>query len=169
MALLEKREVGAAIVEDRFLRVEDDADLPEAGDVLVSLERFTSEKEALIARPGALGVLLRPEQPVGELAKDLDKIALIALDFPVFSDGRAYSSARLLRERYGYQGQLRAVGDVLCEQIDFMLRSGFDAFEMASEKAVEEFARVEREIKVVYQATGDGLTTATELRSGGTS
>jgi uncharacterized protein (DUF934 family) len=168
MALLEKRGVGAVIVQDPFFRVEDEAALPESGDVLVSLERFEMERAALIARSAALGVWLRPDQSANELADDLAEIALIALEFPIFSDGRGYSSARLLRERYGYRGQLRAVGDVLCEQLAFMLRSGFDAFEMASENAVEEFAKVEREVSVVYQPTGDGLTTATELRSGKT-
>lgn len=168
MALLEKRGVGAVIVQDPFFRVEDEAALPESGDVLVSLERFEMDRAALVARSSALGVWLRPDQSASALADDLAEIALIALEFPVFSDGRGYSSARLLRERYGYRGQLRAVGDVLCEQLDFMLRSGFDAFEMASEHAVEEFAQVEREVRVVYQPTGDGLITATEFRSGGT-
>jgi len=166
MALLERRDDGAVLIEDRYSRVDEDAETPESGDVLVSLERFEAERESLLARADLVGVWLRSDQSPIALAEDLGKIAVIALDFPVFSDGRAYSSARLLRERYGYRGELRAVGDVLAEQLGFMLRSGFDTFEMASPNALEEFATIPNEVRVVYQPTGDGLATATELRFG---
>jgi uncharacterized protein (DUF934 family) len=166
MALLEKRDAGAVLVVDRYSRVEADVGTPESGDVLVSLERFEAEREALLARADSVGVWLRSDQSASALADDVGKLALIALDFPVFSDGRAYSSARLLRERYGYRGELRAIGDVLAEQLGFMLRSGFDTFEMASPNALEEFATIPREVRVVYQPTGDGQATATELRLG---
>jgi uncharacterized protein (DUF934 family) len=166
MALLEKRDEGAALIEDRYLRIEEEAETPESGSVLVSLERFESEREALLARTDSIGVWLRSDQTPGVLADHLESIALIALDFPAFTDGRAYSSARLLRERYGYRGELRAIGDVLAEQLAFMLRSGFDTFEMASPNALEEFAMIAGEVRVVYQPTGDGQATATELRLG---
>ncbi len=99
--------------------------------------------------------------------EDLERIALVALDFPVFSDGRAYSSARLLRERYGYKGEVRAIGDVLCEQLTFMLRSGFETFEMQSEDALDEFNSVVTEVRVVYQPTADGQATAIDRRLAG--
>jgi len=166
MPLLEKRGVDAAIVEDHFVRVEDDAAIPESGDVLVSLERFLSEKEDLVARSGAVGVWLRSDQTPAELVDDLGRITLVALDFPTFADGRSYSSARLLRERHGYKGELRAIGDVLCEQLGFMLRSGFDTFEMASPNALDEFRAIAGEVRIVYQPTGDGEATATDLRLG---
>ncbi len=166
MPLLEKRDEGAAVIEDRFARIEDDGDLPGDGNLLVSLERFLSDKDALLARAGDLGVWLRSEQTPQELVGDLERIALVALDFPIFSDGRSYSSARLLRERHGYAGELRAIGDVLCEQLGFMLRSGFDTFQMASPNALEEFAAIAREVRIVYQPTGDGQATATDLRIG---
>ena len=111
MALLERKGDGAAILVDRFERVADEAELPESGGVLVSLARFTAEKDALVSRDGGLGVWLQSSESPTAIAEDLDRIALIALDFPVFSDGRAYSSARLLRERYGYKGELRAMMD----------------------------------------------------------
>ena len=166
MALLEKRDEGAALIEDRYSRIEEEAEIPESGHVLVSLERFESEREVLLARADSIGIWLRSDQTPGVLVDHLESIALIALDFPVFSDGRAYSSARLLRERYGYRGELRAIGDVLAEQLAFMLRSGFDTFEMASPNALKEFAMIAGEVRVVYQPTGDGLATATELRLG---
>ncbi|HEB89237.1 MAG TPA: DUF934 domain-containing protein [Deltaproteobacteria bacterium] len=164
--LLEARDGSAVRVEDRFTRVADDEALPEHGAILVSLSRFIDERDALLARDGELGVWLRSDETPAGLEKDLGRIALVALDFPVFSDGRAYSSARILRERFGYEGELRAVGDVLCEQLPFMLRSGFDRFEMASPRALEEFESVVREVGVVYQPTGDGRMTAIEARTG---
>jgi uncharacterized protein (DUF934 family) len=166
MVLLERQQEGAALVEDRFLRVEDGAPLPDEGAVLVSLTRFQTERAALLARAGELGVWLAPDESPSEITADLDHLALIALDFPVFSDGRAFSSARLLRERYGYRGELRAIGEVLCEQLPFMLRSGFNTFEMASPKALEEFQAVVDEVRVVYQPTGDGRRTALDRRLG---
>ena len=102
MALLERRSDGAAIVEDRFMKLTDEEALPASGSVLVSLGRFQAERDALLARDGELGVWLASDESPSSIAGDLDGIALVALDFPVFSDGRAFSSARLLRERYGY-------------------------------------------------------------------
>lgn len=166
MALLESRKDGPVLIEDRFVRVADDAALPAEGALLVSLVRFEQERAALLARKSPLGVWLASNQSPASIAEDLDRLALVALDFPVFSDGRAFSSARLLRERYGYKGELRAIGDVLCEQLPFMLRSGFDTFEMKSPKALEEFRAVVGEVRVVYQPTGDGRATAIDRRLG---
>ena len=166
MALLESREDGPALIEDRFVRVADDAAMPAEGAVLVSLPRFEKERAELLARNAPLGVWLASNQSPAAIANDLDRLALVALDFPVFSDGRAFSSARLLRERHGYKGELRAIGDVLCEQLPFMLRSGFDTFEMKSPKALDEFRAVVGEVRVVYQPTGDGRATAIDRRLG---
>ncbi len=165
MALLETRGDRAVVIPDRYTRLGDEDPIPTSGPVLVSLERFESEKDSLGRRGHDLGVWLRSEQSPMPLARDLDRLALIALDFPIFSDGRAYSSARILRERLGWKGELRAIGDVLCEQLTFMLRSGFDTFDMASPDAVEEFASVISEVRVVYQHTGDGQATASDLRA----
>ena len=74
--------------------------------------------------------------------------AVIALDFPAFGDGRAYSSARLLRDRYSYRGELRAVGDVLLEQLHFMNRVGFDAFAIKSDDAVRDWEIAAADIRV---------------------
>jgi uncharacterized protein (DUF934 family) len=164
MALLESRADGPALIEDRYQRLEEGAPIPAEGAILVSLARFVAERSALLARNAPLGVWLASNEKPAALAGDLDRLALVALDFPVFSDGRAFSSARLLRERYGYKGELRAIGDVLCEQLPFMLRSGFDTFAMKSPKALEEFRAVVGEVRVVYQPTGDGRPTAIDRR-----
>ena len=166
MALIESRADGPAIVADRYQRVDEEAAIPADGAILVSLPRFLAERDALLSRRAPLGVWLASKEKPAPLAPDLDRIALVALDFPVFSDGRAFSSARLLRERYGYKGELRAIGDVLCEQLPFMLRSGFDTFEMKSSRALEEFRAVIGEVRVVYQPTGDGRPTAIDRRLG---
>ena len=167
MPLLERRDEGAALIEDRFERLADEAPLPESGAVLVSLARFAAERDVLLSRDGELGVWLQSSESPAAIAKDLERIALVALDFPVFSDGRAYSSARLLRERHGYKGEVRAIGDVLCEQLTFMLRSGFETFEMQSEDALDEFNSVVTEVRVVYQPTADGQATAIDRRLAG--
>jgi len=167
MALLERRGNGAALLDDRFERVADEIALPETGPVLVSLARFLAERVALLSRDGELGVWLQSSESPVVIAEDLHKLALVALDFPVFSDGRGYSSARLLRERYGYKGEVRAIGDVLCEQLTFMLRSGFDSFEMQSADAIDEFNSVVTEVGVVYQPTADGQPTAMDRRRAG--
>jgi uncharacterized protein (DUF934 family) len=85
-------------------------------------------------------------------------------EFPRFRDGRAYSYARLLRERYGFEGEIRAVGDVLMEQLMFMLRVGFDAFEISEQNPLEAYRTAVGEFSVWYQPTGDGRPTAVSLR-----
>ena len=164
--LLELKGGEAQAVQDGFVRLGDEDALPAEGGVCVSLARFEAERDALLARSGALGVWLASDESPTALEADLGSIELMALDFPVFSDGRAFSSARLLRERFGFTGQVRAIGDVLCEQLPFMIRSGFDAFEMQSETALEEFRAVVGEVRVVYQPTGDGRRTALDERLG---
>ena len=89
---------------------------------------------------------------------------MIALDFPAFTDGRAYSYARLLRDRYGYQGEIRAVGDVLLEQLFFMHRVGFNAFSIIDDDAAEAWEVAAADISVWYQPTSDGRPSVLELR-----
>jgi uncharacterized protein (DUF934 family) len=136
------------------------------GDVIVSLERWQADRETLRAHNGRLGLRLKSDQSPAELAEDLDRFDLIALEFPRFGDGRAYSYARLLRERHGFAGELRAVGNVLRDQLFFMVRCGFDSFEVADDKAVAGWQEALSEISVLYQPTGDGRQTAFALRRG---
>lgn len=166
MALLERTEDGAREIEDRFVRLTDEDPLPSEGGVIVSLGRFEAERDVLLARAGELGVWLSSDQSPRALAEVLDRLAVVACDFPAFSDGRAFSYARLLRERYGFKGEVRAIGEVLLEQIPFMVRSGFNTFEVASPLSPEDFEAVCEEVRVVYQPTGDGQTTALQRRLG---
>jgi uncharacterized protein (DUF934 family) len=100
------------------------------------------------------------------LGDKLDGVKLIVLDFPKFTDGRAYSQARLLRERLAYTGELRATGAVFLDQLPFLLRCGFDSFESEQKGFAEALAKARTLFSVVYQPTGDGRATAGQLRLG---
>jgi uncharacterized protein (DUF934 family) len=152
------------IAADTFVHVADDAELPEGGAVLVSAARFLEDPKALLARMGELGVVWPNNRELDDLLPFLDRLAVIALVFPSFRDGRAYSQARLLRERHGYKGELRATGQVLRDQFLFMLRAGFDALEARKESDAEAFALSAKRYSVFYQPTGDGRITALHRR-----
>jgi uncharacterized protein (DUF934 family) len=150
--------------EDRFTRLDDGDPLPATGGILVSLERWLGARAELLARQQPLGVRLRSDQHPAAIAGDLRQLALVALEFPVFKDGRAYSYARLLRERWHFSGELRAIGDVLLEQLHFMERVGFDAFELKGSDPVRAWQTASREFSTWYQATADGRVPARFLR-----
>jgi uncharacterized protein (DUF934 family) len=152
------------IAADTFVHVADDAELPEGGAVLVSAARFLEDPKALLARMGELGVVWPNNRDLDDLLPFLDRLAVIALVFPSFRDGRAYSQARLLRERHGYKGELRATGQVLRDQFLFMLRAGFDALEARKDSDAEAFALSAKRYSVFYQPTGDGRITALHQR-----
>jgi uncharacterized protein (DUF934 family) len=148
-----------------YTALDDDATpAPEGCDLVVSLRRWERDRERLIDWPGRIGVRIKGDETPAAIVTDLDAIDMIALEFPTFRDGRAYSHARLLRDRYGYRGEIRAVGDVLVEQLAFMLRVGFDAFEVEAVDATSEFRTVTDEISVQYQPSSDGRVTALERR-----
>jgi uncharacterized protein (DUF934 family) len=152
------------IAADIFVHVPDGAEMPEGGAVLVSAARFLEDPEALLARVGELGVIWPNNRDLDDLLPYLDRLAAVALVFPSFRDGRAYSQARLLRERHGYGGELRATGQVLRDQFLFMLRAGFDTLEVKKESDAEAFALTAKRYSVFYQPTGDGRITALHRR-----
>jgi len=151
---------GRVVTDDPWTAVGEDALLPDGAAVLVPYEIWARRRDELRRRNGRAGVRLASDQPPHLLAGDLDRIELIALDFPSFRDGRAYSQARLLRERYGYAGELRATGQVLRDQFLFMHRCGFDSFEVADANAAAAWDEALAEISVTYQPAGDGRRAA---------
>jgi uncharacterized protein (DUF934 family) len=155
---------GGKILDDSFVHLADDADLPEAGDVLVTSARLLQDPQTLFGRAGKIGVIWPNSRDVDDLVPYLDRLAAVALVFPTFRDGRAYSQARLLRERYAWRGELRATGQVLRDQFVFMLRAGFDAFEVKKQIDAEAFAQTVKRYSVFYQPTGDGRLTALHRR-----
>ena len=152
------------IVEDQYVRVEDDAPLPDGVPVLVTAARFLADARELAERDAPVGVIWPNDRRVAELAPFVDRLALIALIFPNFKDGRAYSQARLLRERYGFRGELRAAGEVLRDQFQFLLRSGFDAFEVKKPADAAAFAQAAARFSVFYQPSADGRLPALRRR-----
>jgi len=156
---------GGVVVEDDWTRVPDDAEtIPDGDRLLLGLEQWSRHKVELCKRGGAYAVRLAPDEGPELIASDLPHFDMIALEFPAFTDGRAYSHARLLRERHGFRGEIRAVGDVLLEQLFFMHRAGFDAFEIDSADPIQDWKTALADIDVLYQPAADGQPTATQLR-----
>jgi uncharacterized protein (DUF934 family) len=155
---------GGEVIEDRFVRVLDDAPVPEGAPVLLPAVRFLADSAELAGRNAPVGVLWPNNRRVAELSAHLDRLALVALIFPTFRDGRAYSQARQLRERYGFRGELRATGDILQDEFLFLVRAGFDALEVKKESDAQVFADVLKRYSVVYQPAADGRSSAFRQR-----
>jgi len=153
------------VVEDRFLRVADGEPVPEQGPVIVSAERFLADAGEFAQRQDAVGVIWPNNRNVAELEPHLANLTLIALVFPVYKDGRAYSQARVLRERFGFRGEMRATGQVLRDQFLFLLRAGFDAFDVAKPADATAFEEAARRYSVFFQPTGDGRVTVARVRT----
>ncbi len=149
---------GGRVVDDAWTfvdAIEALHDLADDASVLVPLALYKAERVALLERTAPLGVRLEASDEPADLAADLSRIALIAIDFPKFTDGRGYSIARLLRERLGYRGTLRAVGDVLRDQLFYMLRSGFDSFAMKHQDMIDDALSSYRVFSEGYQTSVD--------------
>ena len=127
--------------------------LPFSGDVIVPLELWTSERKALSFRLGRVGVWLEADADPEAIAPDLARIELIAVRFASFTDGRGYTLARLLRERYGYRGELRAIGEVLRDQLYYLSRCGFDAFALRPDQDAEQALSAFNDFSEAYQVS----------------
>jgi uncharacterized protein (DUF934 family) len=128
-------------VENIWTRVADGDVLPSTGAIIVGVARWRAERDVLAKRVDPVGVAIEPgKQATDELREALDR-PLIALDFPKFADGRAFSLAQLLRQRLGFKGELRAIGEVLLDELALMLRCGFDSFEIANEPTLRALER----------------------------
>jgi uncharacterized protein (DUF934 family) len=126
--------------EDSWTLVGDEAPAPGAGAIIVSLKRWLAERETLASRNAPVGVSVEAGADAQAHLADLADRPLVALAFAKFADGRAFSYARLLRDRQGFRGELRATGDVLIDEIPLMLRCGFDSFDVTNaptQKALE--------------------------------
>src|SRR5215813_13536539 len=154
------------IVDDPWRFVPDEEPLQDAGAVIVTLARLQANRDQLAARPTPLGLRLKSDQPPSLVAGDIERFDVIALEFPKFTNGRAYSSARLLRERYGFRGELRAAGNVLRDQLAFMRRCGFDSYEIPPQADAAAWLSSLGGISVVYQPATDGRASVLALRHG---
>ncbi len=142
------------VVQEDCVHAEDSQALASSGQVTVTLERWRAEADALKAR-GQVGLRVLGEVDPGDYADVLPHVDLVCIQFPKFADGRGYSAARLLRERYGFTGTLRALGDVLRDQLNYMARCGFDSFVMAPGKDPRASLSAFEDFSESYQPAAD--------------
>ena len=145
---------GRNIVEDAWTLLVDGLEIPEAGFVIVSLDRFTRDRDLLVACSGPIGVRLSSAQSPQLIADALEVFSLIELEFPAFTDGRSYSYAQLLH-RLGFAGEIRAVGNVLRDQYLNLKRCGFDALEIKEGETTEDWSIATGAFSAPYQVAYD--------------
>lgn len=158
-----------AIIDDVYTLVSPNEDgslaLPNHA-VLVKLAVWQAHRAALLAHPHAKGVQLAPDEFAETIAADADKLDLIAIEFPAFADGRGYSTAYTLRSRYGFKGELRAVGDVFKDTLFYQQRSGFNAFAVRSDKNIEDALLGLKTFSQPYQGTAENVAPLYQRRLG---
>jgi uncharacterized protein (DUF934 family) len=146
------------VIEDSWIRLEKEdlgEELPE-GDVIVPFDYWQTHRSKLLEREGRIGVCISGDDETEDLAKDISRFELVAIDFPAFRDGRGYSHARILRDHCGYGGDIRAVGDVLRDQLFFMQRCGISSFHLRKEKDIDDAIKGLSDFSVKYQTAADG-------------
>jgi uncharacterized protein (DUF934 family) len=139
-----------AFVDDHWTPLDEDVTLPEGGKIIVSFTRLTKDWDSLVKFPGVLGVKLANTDRVEALAPYLSQIGIIVLAFPAFIDGRAYSLARGLRLD-GYRGELRAEGNLLPDQLQYMQQVGFDSFEVSDRFPLQSWQTASHQMSLAYQ------------------
>lgn len=147
------------VKEDNWVLLEktespEEQTIPE-GSVIIPLATWLVKRDSLMGRRDSVGVWLDSDEEPEAIAEDVKLFPVIAINFPKFSDGRGYSTARLLRERYGYSGQLRAIGDVLMDQMFYMKRCGFNAFAVREDRDPSKAIEALADFKESYQAATD--------------
>ncbi len=160
MTLLKNNEVS----EDNWRNLDDEDAISVEESIIVSLKRWQESKDDFSGRNGQLGIRLESNQKPEEISADIDRFDLIALNFPALPDGRAFSYARILRERYGFKGELRATGKVIQDQLFFMHRCGFDAFELSEGEDIEKSIAALSSFSVAYQPAADEIAPAYKAR-----
>ncbi|SEG23487.1 DUF934 domain-containing protein [Marinobacterium lutimaris] len=142
------------VADDRWQLVEDAENLPASGDLLLPLGLYLENKDALSAQAGEIAVRVNGDDDLTPVLESLDSFPMIAVEFPAFRDGRGFSLARILR-RAGFKGELRAVGNPARDQLGYMERCGFNAYEFSEEVYSDDFLKAFEEISVHYQGSAD--------------
>lgn len=127
--------------------------IPPHGDIIVPLVTWMEQRAALLARNGRLGVWLDSDEEPALIADELQHFAVVAVNFPQYTDGRGYSIARLLRERHNWRGELRAIGDVQRDQLFYLARCGFDAFALREGEALHSALSAFGDFSEAYQSS----------------
>ena len=160
MALLQH----GALQPNNWRFVGDDAAIPADEPVTVSLKRWQAEGESLRGRNAPIGVRLKNDEPAQVLGEDVRRLSLIEVEFPKFTDGRAFSQARILRDKLGYKGELRGIGTILRDQYFYMIRCGIDSVELPEDKPIDGYLAALKEFSAWYQPASDARVTVMELR-----
>lgn len=155
---------GLLVADDAWRFVAEADEIPAEGAVVVTAKRWLKERERFAGRNAPTGIKIEAGDDIKALAADIDRFALVAVDFPKFNDGRGYSTAHLLRTRYGYKGEIRAVGRVLRDSLLYMHRCGFDAFDIVDKDPLGAWRQKLGEMSVFYQPATDDRTPARDLR-----
>lgn len=141
-----------AIVNDAWTLVAAaDTEIPDAQKIIVPLKIWALKPAGLDGK--TVGVWLDSADDPAALAGDIQSLPIIAVNFPTFKDGRGYSTAYLLRTRYGYTGELRAIGDIQCDQLFYLKRVGFNAFAIRADKDIEAALKSFNDFSDVYQGS----------------
>jgi uncharacterized protein (DUF934 family) len=160
MALLQH----GALQPNNWRFVGDDAAIPAEEPVTVGLKRWQAEAETLRGRNAPIGVRLKNDEQALSLGDDIHRLSLIEIEFPKFTDGRAFSQARILRDKLGYKGELRGIGTILRDQYLYMTRCGIDSVELPDGKPIDGYLAALKEFSAWYQPASDGRPTVMELR-----
>jgi len=140
------------IIEDHWRYVADDAELPQ-GDITVSTNRWRKEKPQLLKREGKIGLRIDSTEPIEDIANDLDLLRLIELNFSTFTDGRSFTQAWLLRNRYNFTGEIRAVGNFMVDQVFYLYRTGVNAFALEHTDKLPVALSTLNDFSVAYQSS----------------
>lgn len=143
------------LIDNDWIHLADDDPIPERDAITVSSQRWANEKHEALCRRSGLGIRLNPDDLVEDIVEDLELFQIIGVCIPIFTDGRCFSIARLLRERYQYDGEIRAIGDFLPDQVFFLSRVGFNAFEFDNPEHLNEGLNAFEDFSVKYQASSD--------------
>lgn len=148
------------IIDDGWVLIKDGSQLEDllaysGQDLIVPLAFWRENRTRILQRSGKTAVWLNSHEVPQMLGEDLHKLEVIALNFPIFSDGRSYTSARELRSNLGFKGEIRAIGDVLRDQLFYMSRCGFDAFLMRDDQNLENALSAFDDFTEAYQASVD--------------
>lgn len=139
------------ITEDHWQSIADEEEIPQAGDITVSVSRWLSDRTLLAGRDGQTGIRIRSTDRLEDIGGDLAEMPLVELDIAMFGDGRSFSQAWLLRNRYHYRGEIRAVGNYLVDQIFYLHRTGVNAFQLSESRKPEAALAALNDFSVTYQ------------------
>ena len=143
------------LIDDSWTLLTEDSESLPSGDILLSYSQWQTFSDQLDSHDGSVGVIIEGNADIEDIIEPLLKLPLIAINFPKFADGRAFSSARLIRERYEYTGEIRAVGGFIRDQLYYLSRCGFNAFKFDDSVDLTESAKSLQDFSEVYQVSVD--------------